>query len=415
MTAEVLTAESTETKSPSISNGYLFFTFMKIGAVSFGGHAALLSVAQKIMVERDKTATLNVFTNGTSIASLLPGPMAVNVVTYVGFVLNRKRGALFSFLGILLPAFILMMLLSWLYFTHTINVHLQALMVYITGAVCAVIVSVGIVMYKKEIKGSVSKTSMALVSFLLLCLYSNYFVTVLLILAGLVTGVIEFTRSSVPSASTPDLPQTKTVNKKDLFIRVALFALVVIQVAFFADVQSLFHNLYLKIVIVFSGMSLSLFGGGYVMIPIMQSLFVHELQWLSSQEFIDAIALSQVTPGPILVSATFIGYKVAGFTGAVLATICVFVPSAFLITLISRVLQKSRHQLLLQAALNGAKVVITGMVLASAFRLVQGVHFNIITVFIFIISLITVSRLKVNPVIIIAASVLVGFVIENTL
>jgi chromate transporter len=413
MNAEALTVNQAEAKSEKISNCYLFFTFMKIGCVSFGGHMALLSVVQKILVERDRKAEAGVFTNAISIASLLPGPMAVNAVTYVGFKLNRKRGALFSLLGILFPASLIMMLLSWLYFNQAFNIQLQKYMLYITGAVASIVVSVGILMYKKEVQQSVVKNLICCLSFLLLCLSSNYFITGFLILAGLLFGGAEFITLSPPS-KLPIL-ETKRLTGPGLFIKIALMLLVLIQVAFFADVQSMFDNIYLKIAVVFSGMSLTLFGGGYVMIPIMQSLFVHELQWLSSQEFIDAIALSQVTPGPILVSATFIGYKIGGFTGALLATVCIFAPSALLITVVSQLLRKFRHQQLLQSALNGAKVVIVGMIFASAFKLIQAVQFNVTTILICFISLVVVVRWKMNPVTVITASIFVGLIIENLL
>jgi chromate transporter len=413
MNAEVLTLNPAKAKSEKVSNSYLFFTFMKIGCVSFGGHMALLSVAQKIMIECDKKADVGVFTNAISIASLLPGPMAVNAVTYIGFVLNRKRGALFSLLGILLPASLIMMLLSWLYFNQMFNTQLQKYMLYLTGTVAAIVVSVGILMYKKEVQQSITKNLVSFLSFLLLCFSSNYFITVLLILGGLLFGAVQFIRSS-PSSS-PNILEIKPLPTKGLFIKVTLVALVLIQVAFFADVQSLFNNVYVKIAVVFSGMSLTLFGGGYVMIPIMQSLFVHELGWLSSQEFIDAIALSQITPGPILVSATFIGYKVGGFTGGILATVCVFAPSALLITVVSQVFQKFRHQQLLQSALNGAKIVIVGMIFASAFKLIQTVHFNVTAILICCISLIVLVKWKINPVTMITASILVGLIIENLL
>ena len=92
----------------------------------------------------------------------------------------------------------------------------------------------------------------------------------------------------------------------------------------------------IQIVSTFSGISLTLFGGGYVVIPALHELFVDNLNWLTSAEFADGIAIGQITPGPIFITATFIGYKVAGITGALLATLAMFTPPAVLTVLLSR-------------------------------------------------------------------------------
>ena len=98
-----------------------------------------------------------------------------------------------------------------------------------------------------------------------------------------------------------------------------------------------------KIMLTFSGMSLSLFGGGYVVIPAMQQVIVNSLNWLNQLEFTDAIAMGQITPGPIFISATFIGYKVAGFWGALNATISIFLPPGLLMIVCARFFDQIRN------------------------------------------------------------------------
>ncbi|MEG7741718.1 chromate transporter, partial [Listeria monocytogenes] len=91
---------------------------------------------------------------------------------------------------------------------------------------------------------------------------------------------------------------------------------------------------------------------------IMQSLFVKDLNWLNTKEFIDAIAFSQVTPGPILVSSTFIGYKLAGFSGALLATCCMFIPSAALMIMVSKIFNRTKDHPFIKSMISGIKVVV---------------------------------------------------------
>ena len=162
----------------------------------------------------------------------------------------------------------------------------------------------------------------------------------------------------------------------------------------------------------FSGISLSLFGGGYVMIPIMQSLFVTDLAWLTKQEFLDAIAFSQSTPGPILVSATFIGYKLYGFWGALIATVSIFAPSAILMILVSRAYASLRDQPIVKNVLAGIKAVVIGLIIGSAISIGQQATWSIALAVITVAAFIASFRFKLSPVYIILSAALAGFIIE---
>ncbi|PIQ22393.1 MAG: hypothetical protein COW65_03455, partial [Cytophagales bacterium CG18_big_fil_WC_8_21_14_2_50_42_9] len=124
-----------------VSLAYLFYTFFKIGLVSFGGHMALIAVIQRIMVEKDKMLPNEVILNSISIASLLPGPLAVNVVGQTGYYLRKGLGAVISTVAIILPAFLLMLLLAWAYFSHQQIINWQAAMTYVAGVVSAIILA----------------------------------------------------------------------------------------------------------------------------------------------------------------------------------------------------------------------------------------------------------------------------------
>jgi chromate transporter len=147
----------------------------------------------------------------------------------------------------------------------------------------------------------------------------------------------------------------------------------------------------------------------------MQTLFVNDLQWLTAQEFVDAIAFSQVTPGPILVSATFIGYKLAGVGGAIVATVTMFTPSAMLIILVSKLHKLNQDNLLLRQALDGVKVVIIGMIAASAFKIITHAGYNIKAFALFVIVFAAVQFFKVSPFVAILFSALAGFLVEKVI
>ncbi|MFT3703701.1 MAG: chromate efflux transporter [Agriterribacter sp.] len=403
------TAAPIHNNSPQVTLRYLFFTFFKIGMVSFGGHMALVAVIKNIMVDKDKTLQHETILDAVGIGSLLPGPLAVNVVAYIGYQLKKTAGAALSMTAVILPASMAMLILSWAYFRFGYHQQFKEIMYYVTGAVSAIILSTGLQLYMKELKDSVLKTVMCAISIILLLITKNFLLTMACIIAGGIVGVyMKMGQKNTDAMQQKGSPYKLAFNKTSALIIVCLAVIVLL---FITNVQQFIPFISAKIVLIFSGISLSLFGGGYVMIPIMQSLFVTDLAWLSQQEFLDAIAFSQSTPGPILVSATFIGYKLAGFAGALLATVAIFAPSAVLIILVSRVYAGFKNQPAIKNALTGIKAVVIGLIIGAAISIGQQAHWNIALTIITAIAFICSFRFKLSPIYIITASALAGTII----
>ena len=121
-----------------------------------------------------------------------------------------------------------------------------------------------------------------------------------------------------------------------------------------------------KLFVTFAGMSVMLFGGGYVFVPLIQEIVVAGQGWVTQQEFVDAIAMGQITPGPILISAAFIGYKVAGLAGAVVATVGIFSPPILLMLSGTHAMERIKHSPVIRAALAGVRPAVVGMIFAAA-------------------------------------------------
>jgi len=386
---------------------YLFLTFLKIGCVSFGGHMALIAVVEKEMIEKDGRISREDLLNAVSIASLLPGPLAVNVVAYIGYHLQRKSGLVVSMLGVLLPACILMYILSWCYFNYIHVKGLSDIMVYTVAAVSAIILSTGLNIFLKEVKGHQGKLALCFLSIALLYFVKGYFIIVLLMVTGGISGVV-FNLGNLTNAQNHRFKWEKL----SFSAKAGLSALAILYTSFISGVYKYADQMLLKIISVFSGISLSLFGGGYVMVPIMQSLFVTELKWLTNQEFIDSIAFSQLTPGPILVSAFFTGYKLAGIAGALLATLAIFLPSAILMIIAAKIFKQNAGSMLMKNALAGIKPVVVGMILVSAIKLFFSAAYTPVSIALFFAAFVLSFRFKFNPVYLILIALTVGIVLH---
>ncbi len=319
---------------------YLFFTFLKIGAISWGGFMALVSVVQKQLVEKDKKISDEVILDSISLASVLPGPLAFMVVSYLGYFLRGIKGALVSMFAIILPSFVLILALTYVYFIYG---QLPAFTNFFKGvlpAVAAIIISVAVNMTQKNIK-DYRQIVILIFSGLSLIFFHSFFTTLIIMVIGGISGYLFYRNSIIPK------PQTeKTITNftaKNIFLAVAAIVVLILFVWFLPEIfggDSSGKALLIRdISLTFSGMSLTLFGGGYVIIPAIQEVVVHGLNWLTAQEFADAIAMGQITPGPIFISATFIGYKVAGFAGAVAATLAIFFPPGLLMIFCSHFIE----------------------------------------------------------------------------
>jgi chromate transporter len=393
-------------KSEKISLQYLFYTFFKIGCVSFGGYMALVSLVQKIMVDKDETLENEVIIDSITVASLIPGPLAVNIVANIGYHLKGKKGAVISMFAVLLPACTLMLFLAWLYFTYAYKVEWGAIMHYVVAVVSAIILSTGFNLYKKEIGKNYRKVLLCLAAIVVMSVTNSYIITIGCILAGAIAGL--FMDDNRSQGTLIDKEPTKFKFNTGFSVLISLFA--INELLFLTNVYRYFNSDLLKLGLVFSGISLTLFGGGYVMIPIMQTLFVNELHWLTRQEFIDAIAFSQATPGPILVSATFIGYKIAGLAGAVIATIAMFAPSAVLMIMVSKLFKKTKDHSLAKHMIGGIKVVVIGLIIASAGRLLYQQQLSVLLILVAVAALILSFKYKVSPVYLIGASIFIGLI-----
>ncbi|WP_428329413.1 chromate efflux transporter [Mucilaginibacter sp.] len=385
-----------------ITIGYLFFTFFKIGCVSFGGYMALVSMVQRVMVDKDETLDNEVILDGITLASLLPGPLAVNIVAYIGYHLKGKAGAIISAVAVLLPACILMLILSWTYFTYAYKIEWAQIMYFVGAAVSGIILSTGFQLYKKEIAKNYKKAVLCLFTVVVISITNSYLITIAFIFIGAIAGLFmergKYAKNFI----------FKNKLKVDAGSGIIIGLLAINELLFITNTFRSFSAPLLKICIIFSGISLSLFGGGYVMIPLMQALFVNDLHWLTQREFIDAIAFSQATPGPILVSATFIGYKIAGVAGAILATVAMFTPSAILMVMVSKVFKKTKDHQLAKDMISWVKAVVIGLIIASAIKILYQQHFTIAIGVFAAASLILSFKFKISPVYLIIASITIG-------
>ncbi len=373
---------------------------------------ALIAVVQKELVDKDKIIREEMILDGVSLASVLPGPVAFNVVTYIGYQLRGLKGAFVSMIGILLPSFILILILAAVYTSYGELPVFNKFFSGILPAITAVVLSVSVTMVQKQVKDYKQVIICALAGLLLIFIHAFYG-TLIVILVGGLTGFLLYNNSGYRERIGQKQPSLFSF--KRIFFFVTILALLGLGfwtvTAFFDSGTAGRYKLLQTIFITFSGMSVTLFGGGYVIIPAIQQVIVDGFHWLTINEFSDAIAMGQITPGPILISATFIGYHLAGISGACVATIAIFFPPGIVMIIFSGFLDRIKKSNEINAIFRGLRPAIIGMIIASAFTIGKGAVMAWPSAVIFIIVFTLLVKFRLNVVYLIPLSGIAGIIL----
>ena len=403
---------------PPCSLAELFWFFLRTGCTAFGGFMSLVSIIQVELVEKRRQMEAGDMLNGIALASILPGPMAVNVTAYAGFRMRGLTGAAAGVLAVVLPSFALMIAAAELHSRFGESPAVQAAFIGIVPAIVAVVLQAGWSVGRKNVTG-VGSFVLALLAASAIVVFRGFYVIPAVILAAGALGALLLRDADVTAADArvPAPPRAATPRAAAgwqwlfAFLLAGALLLFLSPVPGFVRASPLAH-----LFATFSGMSLTLFGGGYVFIPMIQKIVVESHRWISAEQFNAAIAAGQITPGPILVSATFIGYEVVGFAGAVAATAGIFAPPAMLIVLAAHWLDRVRESRFLRRVLRGVRAAVCGMIFAAAVLIARTAGWEWEAPAIFMLALAALFHFKLAPVLVIPAAGALGllsYVVEG--
>jgi len=385
----------------NISYFSLFITFLKTGTISFGGYMMLIAMIRHEFSIRKKIIKRKKILDAITMASFLPGPMAINVASYIGFILKGWKGAVISFIGVLLPSFVIMVIFTHLYINSKNIPGFSSFFNGVIPVVAAIIFFVAYGFYKDS-KDKTLAILLSILSFVLTSIIKGY---ISIIFPLLVCGGLNLLYNGDKIK--------KITNPKKAFIRVkgiiiaSLIMTILLVFLNTAPIDTINFNLSK----VFANISLTLFGGGYVFIPYLDKIIVDQLGWLTQREFIDSIAMGQITPGPILITATFIGYKMNGILGAFLSTLSIFLPSSVVIIFFSRVYYFIKKNSTVKLIINGFKIGIIGLICYSGYVIMfkQLEEFNFYSISVCILTFLILDRTKIHPIFLIVISGLIGY------
>jgi len=371
----------------------LALLFLRIGIMGFGGALANMALMEQACVKQHKWLSQEHYLEGVALSYLLPGPTAVLLSIYLG---SRRRGlvgGVVSGLSFIAPAVLLTFALSWVYFQYHTTPAISALFAGLGPVVVALILAM---LYRTARTALISFSHAGLgfaVGALLVfpILPQAWNLITLLLLSGLI-GMLCFRERSTTVGNTSLIAVSGMV----AFVREAALS------------PSPSLLVLVPLALVFLKASLLMFGGGVVAIPLFQQELVQTHHWLTERQFLDGIAIGQLTPGPFTVVATFAGFAVSGTFGAVVATAAMYVPPFVLMLSSTPLLMRLRHSSTAQGLLQGIMAGALGMMGATTFLLGRAAITSLWTGAVALVSLVLLIWWKVPPVYLILAMAALG-------
>jgi chromate transporter len=359
--------------------------FLKLGFTAFGGPAAHLAIMHDEVVKRRKWINDEQFLDLVGATNLIPGPNSTEMIIHLSFLRAGWPGFFLGGLSFILPAVLMVMGLAWSYQQYGSAPQLTWVLYAVKPVVIAIIFKALWFLGKQAIKNPL--TGLAAASVLVLNLL-GFDSVILLFAAGLLVMLIKNFKNL--KVTPPDL-------KGFLPVTLTSIPLVVSQ----AIILPTLFLTFLKIGSV-------LYGGGYVLLAFLRSDFVIRLGWLTEKQLIDAIAVGQVTPGPLFTTATFIGYILAGVPGAIISTVGIFLPSFFFVAISNPYIPKMRQSVWFSTFLNGINAASLGLMAAVTIQLTKAVFIDPTSIMLTIFSLALVVFTRINTTWVILAAVLFG-------
>ncbi len=364
----------------------VFLYFLMLGFINIGGPVAQITMMYNHMVERKGWLSDDRFVKIMGFCHMLPGPEALQLAIYVGYLKRRLLGGILAGLTFIIPGAVVMIVLSWLYVTYG-NLRPVTNALFILKPAVLGIIAAGIIKLGRAAIKSLLLAALLVGAFLGMRFAGINFL-VILVAAGLLHLLIKegWTRLRPPRATMPILIEGAGVGLAFIDSRWFQMAWLFLKTGLFS------------------------FGGAYASLIFLERGAVYQHHWLTSGQLLDGVALSVATPGPFMLFTTFVGYVAGGIPGAIIATFFVFLPSFIFVLAGAHYVEQVRNNRALQAFLAGASAAVVGVILVVSLDLAQEALVNMASVLIALLAFLLIVLLK-RDVALIAVGAIVGGII----
>ena len=325
----------------------------------------MVAYIRTMTVEKKHWLDAETFSDGIALCQTIPGATAMQTAAYVGLKTRGVTGALASFIGFGLPAFLLMMMFAASYVRANNLPLVVSAFSGLQAIIVAIIANATLSFGRSTLKDSRAIIIAGIAAALFSMNVNPIFVILLAAVLGLALIKSRQSNSSHPVSCEP--PQTNT---KQLLLVLSVAAIAFLLLYFF-------NPILFSLAILMFRIDLFAFGGGFASVPLMLHEIVEVRHWMDSATFMNGIVLGQVTPGPIVITATFIGYLLGGLLGGIIATISIFLPSFTLVVGLSPYFDRLRISPYFNKVIGGVLCSFVGLLLTVTIRFALNVHWDL--------------------------------------
>lgn len=362
--------------------------FLKLGMTAFGGPAAHIAMMHDETVKRRKWLSDQEFLDLVGATNLIPGPNSTEMAIHVGFLRAGWLGLIVGGVCFIIPAMLVVMVLAWVYVQFGATPQAEWLLYGVKPVVIAVIVQALWNLGQKAVKSLL----ITLIGLAVLVLYFFGINEIVLLFAG---GLLVMIGTNIQRLR----KQTMGGFPAPLFAGLNMLAFSTLASKPFGFPLLFFT--FLKIGAV-------LYGSGYVLLAFVRADLVIRFGWLTDQQLLDAVAIGQITPGPVFTTATFIGFVLGSIPGALLATLGIFLPSFIFVAISNPLIPRIRNSAWASGLLDGVNVASLGLMAAVTWQLGRASLIDPLTIFITLVCLGLLIRFKVNSTWLIGGGAIIG-------
>ena len=373
--------------------GQLLGLFLKLGVTAFGGPAAHIAMMEAEVVTRRGWMTRERFLDLIGATNLIPGPNSTEMAIHIGFVRAGIVGLAVAGVSFILPAALLTLGCAWVYDRFQTVPQVEALLYGIKPAVIAVILSAVWRLGKTAAKG----TFLIGIGFLVMVLVLFGINEIIALLGGGIVGILWQFGSRL--------------GKRNMLLGFAWLPSSNLTLSVTASSSS--SVTLPSLGLFFLKIGCVLFGSGYVLIAFLQGGLVEQHQWLTQQQLLDAVAIGQFTPGPVLTTATFIGYVLAGPLGALVATLGIFGPSFLFVLATNPLIPRLRQSAVAGAFLDAVNASAIGLMAAVTVELARHTLIDWGAGLIALVSAAVLFRYKVNAAWLVLGGAVIGWLLKT--
>ncbi len=332
----------------------ILFAATKLGLTSFGGPVAHLAYFKDEYIDRRKWLSEKTYADIIAICQFLPGPASSQVGIAIGILRGGLLGGVVSFLGFTLPSIIVLVIFALLYQSFSLEgaLFIQSLKIVAVAVVLHALIGLG-----KKLTPDKTTIAIAVASAIVMLLYPSAWIQILIIIIAGLVGLKLFQNKAESNIESFDVNISKRMGITALLVLIS--ALIILPI-----LNNIFNHSLLNIFDIFFRVGSLVFGGGHVVLPMIERELV-PLGLMSSGEFLAGYGMAQAVPGPLFTFASYLGTMMEGVTGAVIATIAIFLPSFLLIVAALPFLSELRQHASFQSILIGVNASVVGILLAA--------------------------------------------------